>query len=109
MKALSSRLSEELISDLKTAAAKGLFGKISFQHAMEFLLSDGVLPASHLPVDSFLRLEDWVLAYSANAVSYTATELKNKTGEVLDQVLSGKTVKLTKHGRPFAEIKRIEA
>ena len=38
----------------------------------------------------------------------TATELKNKTGEILDQVLSGHTIRLMKHGRAVAEIKRLD-
>jgi hypothetical protein len=31
---------------------------------MQFFLSDGILPADDLPVDSFLRLEDWLRARS---------------------------------------------
>ena len=31
-------------------------------------------------------------------------KLKNKTGEILDQVLRGNTIQLLKHGRAIAEI-----
>jgi len=76
---------------------------------MEFLLSGGVLPRSGLPARSFLLLEDWIRARELNAPKvFTATQLKNKTGEILEEVLRGRTVRLERHGRIIAEIRPIE-
>ena len=105
MKPLSHFLNEETIREIKDALHRGQFPKLTFEQAMQFILSDGILPASRLPVQSFLALEDWLR--NANQVSVTATELKNRTGEVIETVLKGKTVKLLKHGRVIAEIRPV--
>ena len=103
---LSELLSGELVSQLKLEIEKNTFRGVTFQRAMQFLLTDGLLPSSGLPANSFLQLEDWVRRESEGAqVSYTATDLKNKTGEILDLVLRGRLVRLTKHGRVIAEIR----
>ena len=75
---------------------------------MLFLLTDGVIPESGLPTASFLKLEDWVrLQSEKNEISYSTTDLKNKTGELLQQVAHGKTIKLFKHGRLVAYLKPV--
>lgn len=108
MKSLSQLLNEQLIEDMKREISNGKFPKVSFEQAMQFILTNGVLPASDLPVTSFLRLEDWLhTRRDGNRIEYTTTELKNKTGEILQRVMEGQTVKLLKHGRPIAEIRRI--
>jgi hypothetical protein len=64
MSALSQIVDEELARELRDALERGEFPGISLQHAMEFLLSDGIVPASGLPVSSILALEDWARARS---------------------------------------------
>jgi hypothetical protein len=109
---LSHLLHPELIENLKQAIRLGRFPGITFKQAMEFVLTDGVLPESDLPVQSFLDLEDWMRAQAGPAavqgveLSYSATELKNKTGEILEKVLSGHVVRLHRHGRIIAEMRR---
>ncbi len=108
---LSHLLHPELIENLKQALRMGHFPGISFKQAMEFILTDGVLPESGLPVQSFLDLEDWMRAQDSPVMksvelSYSATELKNKTGEILEKVLSGHVVRLHRHGRVIAEMRR---
>lgn len=104
MKSLSDILGDDLIEKLRAKTARGDFPGIDFKTAMTFLLSDGVIPRSGLPVDSFVRLEDWARDFSQQGLSFTATELKNKTGVVLEHVIAGKTVTIFKHGRPVAQI-----
>ena len=106
MKPLSTYLNERFIEALKKEIKRGAFPKISFELAMQFILTDGILPESDLPASSFLKLEDWTRSYSPDSLTYTTTSLKNKTGEILDQVMQGKTIHLSKHGRIIAEIKR---
>ena len=60
MKQLSQFLNDRMIEDLRAAIKKGVFPEIKFEEAMQFILTDGVLPRSGLPVQSFLELEDWV-------------------------------------------------
>lgn len=104
MKPLSNLLRDDLIDKLREKTARGDFPGIDFKTAMTFLLTDGVIPESGLSVGSFLRLEDWVRDFSQRQLSFTATELKNKTGVILEHVIAGKTVTIFKHGRPVAEI-----
>ncbi len=107
-KELSSCLNSVLIENLKQEIRRGSFPGISFKHAMEFILTDGILPESGLPVQSFLNLETWIHAQQElNTASYSTTELKNKTGEILERVLSGTPVRLHRHGRMIAEIRRL--
>jgi prevent-host-death family protein len=109
MKALSSVLNSELIENLRGKIQEGFFPEVKFQDAMEFILNDGIFPKSDLPAASFIKLQNWLQSEGRKQVlTYTATELKNKTGEILDQVLRGRTVQLIKHGRPIAEIKKLE-
>lgn len=109
MKPLSTFLNPELIQLLQEKIDAGFFPKITFQIAMQFILTDGTIPKSNLPAASFLKLEDWIRQEEQRKMKYfTATELKNKTGEILDQVLSGHTIRLMKHGRAVAEIKRLD-
>lgn len=55
----SDLVTEGLARELRAAIERGEFPGISAQQAMEFLLSDGIVPASDLPVRSILALEDW--------------------------------------------------
>ena len=107
MKALSSLLCDALVEDLKDKTSAGAFPGVDFPTAMRFLLTDGVLPAHELPVDSFLCLEDWVREYEEARLDFTATELKNKTGLILEQVVAGRRITISRHGRPIAEIRPI--
>jgi hypothetical protein len=52
----------QAVEELRHLLERGDFPGISLQHAMEFLLSEGVLPEDGLPLASFLRLEDWARA-----------------------------------------------
>ena len=56
---LSDAVDEETVTALRAAVAQGEFPGVSFQQAMEFLLSNGLFPANGLPVTSFYRLEEW--------------------------------------------------
>jgi hypothetical protein len=108
IKELSVFLNPSLIEELKRKILKNEFKGLSFKQAMEFILTDGLMPESALPVDSILRLETWVRSFGEEQVfSYSATELKNKTGEILERVLAGNPVRLHRHGRVIAEIKRV--
>lgn len=62
MKSLSEFVDDEVVRTLRERLASGSFPSISFHMAMEFLLSDGIMPESGLPVASLLELEDWVRA-----------------------------------------------
>ena len=62
MKRLSELVDEALVAELKVALVRGDFPRIELEHAMEFLLTDGIIPTSGLPVSSILKLEDWVRA-----------------------------------------------
>lgn len=108
MKPLSACLSDRTIQLLRKEVAARRFPGVSFEQAMQFILTDGVLPASGLPASSFLKLEDWARAAGESAdLAYSATELKNKSGEILEKVLQGKTVRILKHGREIAEIRPV--
>jgi hypothetical protein len=107
MKNLSQYLNPDVVSSLKEDIRR--FQGISFEQAMQFILTDGMVPVGGLPARSFLELEDWLRSQdkSAKVLSYSTTELKNKTGEILDQVAKGNTVKLLRHGRAIAELRRV--
>lgn len=59
MKPLSELVDEALVADLRAAIERGEFPGIELEQAMEFLLTDGIVPESGLPVSSLLRLEEW--------------------------------------------------
>jgi hypothetical protein len=50
---------EETLAELRRLEAAGAFPGLSLKVMLEFLLSDGIMPESGLPVRSLLRLEDW--------------------------------------------------
>ena len=104
---LSLLLNPTLIEKLKSKIKQGFFSEITFEQAMSFILTDGISPASDLPVHSLIKLENWVRAEGSTTLSYSATELKNKTGEILEKVLGGHTILLLKHGRAIAEIRKV--
>lgn len=100
---LSQLVNGKLVEALRRKVADGDFPGIGFEDAMKFLLTDGVVPASDQPVASYLRLEEWVR--SDRPTVFTATELKNHTGRVLEAVARGDHVIIERHGRPFAEMR----
>jgi hypothetical protein len=104
---LSEILNEDLIQKLKTEIKNKKFGSLKFEDAMNFFLTDGIIPQSNLDPKIFLRLEDWAREHSSKIVEFTATDLKNKTGVVIDSALKGHTVHIIKHGRAIVEIKGI--
>ena len=55
-------VTEATVEELRQALLDGAFPGVTFQQAMEFLLTDGLFPASGLPVESFLKLEAWARA-----------------------------------------------
>lgn len=67
MRPLSQYVDEALVRDLRAALERGEFNGVSFEQAMELLLSDGIVPASGLPVSSLLALEDWARSRSRSA------------------------------------------
>jgi prevent-host-death family protein len=107
MKALSSLLRDDLVSELREQTDAGAFVGIDFATAMRFILADGVVPADDLPVESLLRLEEWVRSAARERLSFTATELKNKTGLILERVVAGEAIFITRHGRTIAEIRPV--
>jgi len=74
---------------------------------MKLALTDGIVPEDGLPVDSILALDGWLRENTAVA-RFTTTDLKNRTGEVLDHVRRGRRVVLTRHGRSIAELRPLE-
>ena len=103
--ALAQRVDKRLVEALRRKLAGGDFPGIGFDDAMKFLLTDGILPRSDQPVESYLRLEAWVRR--ERQTTFSATELKNKTGQVLEAVARGERVIIERHGRPVAEIHRL--
>ncbi len=109
MKNLSKCLTPKLMEALGEKIRAGAFPGLRFESAMQFILTNGILPEDGLPVQSFLKLEDWLISESKKSgIRYSATELKNKTGEILEQVLKGNVVELHKHGRLIARITPVE-
>lgn len=62
MTRLSEFVDDAAVRELRELTQGGAFPGVRFQTAMEFLLSDGIMPESGLPVASFLAIEDWVRA-----------------------------------------------
>jgi len=67
MTRLSEFIDDETVRDLRARIDSGSFPGIPFKNAMEFLLSDGIMSESGLPVASLLELEDWVRARGPSA------------------------------------------
>jgi prevent-host-death family protein len=102
---LSSLLNEEVNRNLAHELRGARYHGVTFEQAMQFFLTDGVLPRSRAPVAAFLALEDWLRGQKAEEVATcSASELKNKTGEILEKVLRGHTVRILKHGREIARL-----
>ncbi len=57
---LSKYLNEDVISLLREEIERGRFPGVTFEHAMQFFLTDGILPVSGAPAQSYLDLEDWL-------------------------------------------------
>lgn len=58
---LSETITEATVEELRRAILVDEFPGVTFEQAMEFLLTDGLFPASGLPVESFLKLNAWAL------------------------------------------------
>lgn len=58
---LSEMLDDARLDALRTAIDSGRFPGVSLADAIRFVRSDGILPASDLPVQSFIDLEDWLV------------------------------------------------
>jgi prevent-host-death family protein len=43
-----------------------------------------------------------------DAASVTITELRRHAGEVIDRVIAGEHITITRHGRPVAELRPLE-
>jgi hypothetical protein len=56
---LDQVLTEEGVRALREALAAGAFPGLSLEHALLFLRSGGIMPASGLPLESFFLLEAW--------------------------------------------------
>jgi hypothetical protein len=56
---LSELVDESLAEELARAIEQNQFPGVGYRQAMEFLLSDGIVPEADLPVASVLKLEDW--------------------------------------------------
>jgi len=104
---LSEFISDELITKLREESNNSKFPGISFEEAMQFILTDGIIPISNANVNSYLKLEDWIRSAFCKEVYFSATDLKNKTGAILEEALKGRLVKIVKHGRPIVEIKAL--
>lgn len=59
---LSELLTEDALVALRRALDVGKFPGVSLEHAILFLRSDGIVPASDLPVQSFIDLAAWIRA-----------------------------------------------
>jgi hypothetical protein len=59
MTPLRAVLDDAALAELRQRHEKGEFHGLSLKHMLEFLLSDGIMPESGLPVASFLALEEW--------------------------------------------------
>ncbi|RLB47392.1 MAG: hypothetical protein DRJ42_25530 [Deltaproteobacteria bacterium] len=99
-------LDDAAVSALRAAVTRGDFPGVSFEVAMQVALSDGIVPEDGLPTGSVMALDDW-LRDRTPVVTFTTTDLKNRTGEVLSHVRHGQRVVLTRHGRPIAELRPI--
>lgn len=107
-KQIASALTDESIAELRRAIKSNQFPGLDFKTAMTFLLTNGISPKGDLPVASLLRLEDWAkdrLSQKPTTSTFTTTDLKNRTGEILDRVMAGGHVLLTRHGRIVAEVR----
>lgn len=100
-------MDEAVVSALREAVDRGAFPGVSFEAAMKLALTDGVVPEDDLPVESLLALDDWLRERGAVA-RFTTTDLKNRTGEVLEHVRRGHRVVLTRHGRAIAELRPVD-
>jgi len=54
------KVTDEVVEALRRAVESGEFPGVTFEQAMKLALTDGIIPASNLPVDSILRLDDWL-------------------------------------------------
>ncbi len=58
------RLTDRTVERLRRAVDADEFPGFTFEQAMKLALTDGIVPASGLPVESLLRLDDWLLEHT---------------------------------------------
>jgi len=59
MTRLHEVVTEATVAELRRMVEAGAFPGIPLKSMLEFLLSDGIMPESGLPLHSLLSLEDW--------------------------------------------------
>jgi hypothetical protein len=64
---LSDAVTDDNVEELRNLVARGTFPGLSLKLSLEFLLSDGIMPESGLPLSSLLELEDWARTRVARA------------------------------------------
>jgi hypothetical protein len=64
---LSEVVTESTVAELQSLLKEGTFPGLSLKTSLEFLLSDGIMPESDLPLASLLELEDWARNRAAPA------------------------------------------
>ena len=60
MSELKAALNEATVAELRVQIEAGRFQGITFEMAMQFALTNGILPADDLPARSFLELDTWL-------------------------------------------------
>lgn len=59
---LSDLLTQDAVHDLRHELEHGRFPGVTLEDAIRFWRSDGIVPVSGRPPQSFLDLEDWIRA-----------------------------------------------
>lgn len=68
MTRLHEVVNEATVEELKRLAEAGAFPGLPLKSMLEFLLSDGIMPESGLPLSSLLALETWARKRLSNAM-----------------------------------------
>ena len=105
----SEHVNANLIKELKRVLKAGQFPKLQFEEAMQFLLSDGLAPKTEASIETLMKFEEWFVRYvkADKTVVVTTSDLKNRTGEIVNYVLEGKTVLVSKHHKIIGQFTRV--
>jgi len=103
----SQALNERHVASLKAACRSKRFGSITFKQAMQFVLTDGVIPQSDALVCDYQSLHAYVLGLFVP--TFSATELKNELGKVTAAAHQMGEVVIEKHGKPWLKITALPA
>jgi hypothetical protein len=103
------KLTDVLLTEIKKHISKKTFKKITLKDAIEYVQSGGLIPNAKVDIDTWFKFDDFIQRWQseksdATAITFTATELKNKTGQILTCVLQGKKVNIQRHKRTIAVI-----